>query len=253
MNEIGRLLDFPVASKGVGSSVQNDFVLPLVAACNLSPASNKYRNVEQVIEHLGGTYDPWTDTSEKKASGGGGTITNPCLRKIRNLILAVQSTNPSSDISGQPAQAIVGRVTPLTATTLDPETVQDERQRWDRALTVRKGSGQWRKAILDVFDGRCAVTGWDVPGALDAAHIIPYKGPSTNVLGNGLLLRSDVHSLFDKGLLTIGADEVVRLHESLQGTLAWPMDGTKARLPSHKDGGPDRDLLAWHAKNLAKS
>ena len=50
---------------------------------------------------------------------------------------------------------------------------------------------------MDAYGGRCAITGYDVEEALQAAHIVPYLGPQSNTVNNGLLLRADVHNLFD--------------------------------------------------------
>lgn len=84
MAAISRLLDIPKVSKGVGSSVYNDFVTPLTEAVGLRPRNyrNKYRRIEAVLRLLGEVYDPRSDTSEAAYSGGGGTITNAGLRKV---------------------------------------------------------------------------------------------------------------------------------------------------------------------------
>ena len=52
------------------------------------------------------------------------------------------------------------------------------------------------------YEGKCAVTGCDVPDVLQAAHIFPYMGPETNHPSNGLL-RADIHTLFDLGLIEL--------------------------------------------------
>ncbi len=50
---------------------------------------------------------------------------------------------------------------------------------------------------MDAYGGRCAVTNCDIEDVLEAAHISPYNGPSTDQVYNGLLLRTDIHTLFD--------------------------------------------------------
>jgi len=75
-----------------------------------------------------------------------------------------------------------------------------------RLAVVRQGQPKFRSELLRAYGGCCAVTGCDVPEALEAAHIDPYEGPMSNTLSNGVLLRSDVHSLFDLGLLGINPD-----------------------------------------------
>lgn len=80
----------------------------------------------------------------------------------------------------------------------------DDLRRWtlqERAL--REGQQQFRTALLLTRDPRCAVTGSAVEACLEAAHIRPYRGHHTNKASNGILLRADIHILFDRGLLRI--------------------------------------------------
>ena len=71
------------------------------------------------------------------------------------------------------------------------------------------GSSGFRAALLDAYRGRCAITGYDAAEALEAAHLRPYRGPESNVVSNGLLLRADIHTLFDLPLLAV--DPVARI------------------------------------------
>jgi predicted restriction endonuclease len=65
-----------------------------------------------------------------------------------------------------------------------------------------------------------------VPWVLEAAHIFPYRGPQTNHVTNGLLLRADLHVLFDLGLLRIDADSLtVELDPILNGTSYAELSG----------------------------
>ncbi len=83
----------------------------------------------------------------------------------------------------------------------DPASAADERERAMRAICIRRGQPAFRAILLAAYDGRCAVTGCDVEEVLEAAHISPYSGPSSDNVCNGLLLRADIHTLFDCGLL----------------------------------------------------
>ena len=69
----------------------------------------------------------------------------------------------------------------------------------------RRGQSVFRKQLLAAYNGQCAITRCDVEDVLEAAHIISYKGEETNHIGNGLLLRADIHTLFDLGLLAVDA------------------------------------------------
>ena len=74
----------------------------------------------------------------------------------------------------------------------------DERDACDKAFAEiirRRGQPKFRKALLRIYGGRCAITGCSVEAALEAAHVTPYRGERTNVPANGILLRSDIHTL----------------------------------------------------------
>ncbi len=79
----------------------------------------------------------------------------------------------------------------------------DERRINLSKLVIREGAAIFRKEQMKRWSGKCVATGCAVSPALDAAHIFRYLGRHTNRADNGLILRSDVHKLFDRGLITI--------------------------------------------------
>lgn len=94
------------------------------------------------------------------------------------------------------------------------ELAQDARERTLAEIAIRRGQPQFRAALLETYNRRCAVTGTADDAVLEAAHIMPYRGKQTNLVTNGLLLRSDIHTLFDRHLITVihdGTDYVVRV------------------------------------------
>jgi uncharacterized protein YjbI with pentapeptide repeats len=102
---------------------------------------------------------------------------------------------------------------------VDLESLKDERQRTNVARVRRKDQQKFREALKEAFEGKCAITFCDVERALDAAHIFPYRGPQTDCVWNGILLRLDLHRLFDSYLLTIDPVEgQVYLEESLMNS-----------------------------------
>jgi len=97
-----------------------------------------------------------------------------------------------------------------------PVSLDDARRRIETQIVARQGGKAFREEALKRFGGRCAVSGWDVSEVLEAAHIVPYLGEHTNRPDNALLLRSDIHTLFDRGLLAIDAGTLrVRLSSAL--------------------------------------
>ncbi|XIA63346.1 HNH endonuclease [Bradyrhizobium sp. TZ2] len=85
----------------------------------------------------------------------------------------------------------------------DASSRADQRQTEIAEVVRRRGQAKFRKNLLDAYKTKCAITGCDAAEALEAAHIAPYRGDHTDHIQNGLLLRADVHSLFDLGLISI--------------------------------------------------
>lgn len=85
----------------------------------------------------------------------------------------------------------------------DPKGQDDARARVLREVVQRRGQQTFRKALIAAYGGRCAITGCPVLPLLEAAHITPYLGPDTNAITNGLLLRADIHTLWDLGLMAV--------------------------------------------------
>ncbi|MBK9538811.1 MAG: HNH endonuclease [Flavobacteriales bacterium] len=84
------------------------------------------------------------------------------------------------------------------------------------ARRVRQGQGLFRKDPLVLYEGRCAISDFTPNAVVDAAHIVPYAETSDHDINNGLLLRADLHNLFDDGLLRI---EPVRMRVELSKEL----------------------------------
>lgn len=94
---------------------------------------------------------------------------------------------------------------------------QDTRERMQRAIRVRRGQTAFRKSLLKAYKGRCAISGCQLVDVLEAAHISPYRGVRDNDPSNGILLRADLHTLFDLNLLGIRPDgAVVHIHPDAQ-------------------------------------
>lgn len=96
-----------------------------------------------------------------------------------------------------------------TQKAFDPTGLVDARDRTLTSIVRRRGQGAFRKKLLKAYAGQCAVTGCTIEALLEAAHIVPYLGDDTNVVSNGLLLRADIHTLFDLGLLWIDPENLV--------------------------------------------
>ena len=79
-------------------------------------------------------------------------------------------------------------VAPYAEDEFDPENIQDAREKTARTIFIRRGQSKFRKKLIDAYEAKCAFSRCDALPALEAAHIIPYKGDNTNHVSNGLLL-----------------------------------------------------------------
>jgi putative restriction endonuclease len=119
----------------------------------------------------------------------------------------------------------------------------------------RVGQGSFRVVVTDAYDRRCAITGERTLPVLDAAHIKPYSVTGEHRVSNGLLLRSDLHRLFDRGYVTVRPDFKIqvsrRIREEFEnGRLYYAMDGSTLRLPSRREFRPDPMALEWHLEEV---
>lgn len=126
-------------------------------------------------------------------------------------------------------------------------------QRYGDAVMMkpRLGQGIFRIAVMDAYGHACAVTTEHSLPALEAAHIKPYSESGAHEVPNGLLLRSDIHRLFDKGYVGVTPDLrfVASSHlkaDYKNGRSYYPLDGQAIHLPKDPADHPDRLLLEWH-------
>lgn len=143
-----------------------------------------------------------------------------------------EATSPLT-VGASDDYSIVSSTVPEMAEPGPPMDLADARKRIDAQIVARQGGKAFRSEALSRFNGRCAISGWTVVEVLEAAHIVPYLGLHTNEPDNALLLRSDLHTLFDRGLLSIDPDtRRVKLAGSLVGGPYEAFAGAKIALPT---------------------
>lgn len=139
---------------------------------------------------------------------------------------------------------------------IEPEpAMASEGPRYREALTRQRiGQGTFRVLVTDTYQRACAITREKALPTLEAAHIRPYAEGGQHDVRNGLLLRSDVHRLFDAGYVTVTPEHRVEVSRRLEtefnnGAEYLAMHGREIWLP--KDGGarPEREFLEWHNEN----
>ncbi|WP_394678494.1 HNH endonuclease [uncultured Sphingobacterium sp.] len=80
---------------------------------------------------------------------------------------------------------------------------EDEREITERGIKLRRGQQKFRDSLLKRYNNTCIITGCKIVDILEAAHIRPYRVKNDNHPSNGLLLRADIHTLFDLNLIAI--------------------------------------------------
>jgi putative restriction endonuclease len=124
---------------------------------------------------------------------------------------------------------------------------------------VRVGQGSFRLLITDAYGRRCAVSGERTVPALEAAHIKPYAESGPHAIANGLLLRSDIHRLFDRGYLTVAEDYTVEVSRRIKeeyenGRDYYRYHGQKLEvLPARIQEQPGGGYLRWHNEHVYRA
>lgn len=132
-----------------------------------------------------------------------------------------------------------------------------ELPRFGKAQTIfpRLGQGAFRVIVTDSYKRQCALTGSHILHVLDAAHIRPYGKGGNHDPSNGLLLRQDVHTLFDRGYLTVTpefrAEISGRIKEEFDnGKEYYALHGESVQIPDQPGFKPSIDQLKWHNENV---
>jgi len=122
-------------------------------------------------------------------------------------------------------------------------------------VAARRGQGAFRLMVMDAYQRRCAVTGERTLPVLEAAHIRPFAERAKHEVRNGILMRSDVHRLYDRGLVTVEPDLTFRVSPSIErdyanGKIYYALDGKTIVAPSAREQRPDPEALAWHFERV---
>lgn len=136
--------------------------------------------------------------------------------------------------------------------------VADERPRYgpEYITHARLGQGAFRVVVLDAYKRQCAITGERVLPVLSVAHIKPFAKSGPNLITNGLLLRTDLHILFDRGYLTVSPKLVTEVSKRIKddfenGHNYYQMHGCKLHtVPDREEYYPDPKFIQWHNENV---
>lgn len=154
---------------------------------------------------------------------------NPRTKRLSDVVTARNAASVAAALrkygyDGPEQPADVVRWLQAQGEDIDTPVVETRKTARER----RPRQAAFRQALLRAYGGRCAVTGCDVEPALEAAHVADWQ--SENDPGAGILLRADLHSLLDAGLLVINRDYTVLSAPPYYGAL----EGTRLRLPKNR-------------------
>lgn len=168
-----------------------------------------------------------------------------------NSIVQGKTYDTQTTIGNELYQSVIER---MPRTSAEPVS---SGERYSTGLTKHRiGQGAFRVAVTDAYQRRCAITGEKTLPVLQAAHIKPYASGGEHLVTNGLLLRSDIHTLFDSGYVTIDPDFRFNVSSHLHDDYGNGKDYYKYHgermliLPDHLQERPSREFLQWHNENV---
>lgn len=126
----------------------------------------------------------------------------------------------------------------------------------EQIIKPRLGQGAFRVLVTEAYQRRCAITGEKTLPVLEAAHIKPYSQGGIHETNNGLLLRKDLHTLFDRGYITVTEDLHIEVSKRIKedygnGKEYYAFHGKElAILPDKLQERPSAQFLRWHNENV---
>lgn len=120
-----------------------------------------------------------------------------------------------------------------------------------REVRPRLGQGGFKALVHGAYRDQCSITGHKIRPTLQAAHILPVGKGGEHRLDNGLLLRSDVHTMFDRGYLGVDPEFKLRVSRRVRdefgnGDEFYEREGSIIALPERPIERPSSEFLTWH-------
>ena len=150
-------------------------------------------------------------------------------------------------------QQVQERMTLTNNSQLDSPKVFEPREKYGTPVSIlpRLGQGSFRIVVTDAYERKCAITGEKVLPVLVASHIRPYADGGTHDPQNGILLRSDLHTLFDRGYVTITNDYHFEVSKKIKedfnnGREYYAHHGKIINTPKQPNQAPGKEYLDWH-------
>jgi len=139
------------------------------------------------------------------------------------------------------------------------ESLEENSRYGSEYLTrARLGQGAFRITVMDAYNRKCSISGEKTLPVLQAGHIKPFSMSGPNKIKNGILLRSDIHRLFDDGYITITQELKVEVSNNIRrefenGREYYKFHGQNlVTLPDDQENRPNAEFLNWHNENIYK-
>ena len=238
---------------------------PLTLAWEAFGTKNGAQSLEEMRERV------WKYRNEQRQPGSEEIV--GCILLQQPFFFAEPDWIPVSDwaqsiVRGKSYDAAKGRGAEIWAEvqgrlhrTFVPDesvAVQTERYGKPQMNLPRLGQGAFRVIIADAYERSCALSSSHILPILEASHIRPYAQGGTHSPTNGLLLRQDIHTLFDSGYITVTPDYRVEVSKRIRqefsnGDDYYAMHGRQIRLPELEQLQPSKELLDWHNEKVFHS
>lgn len=197
----------------------------------------RIRAMRAIIEAAGGSWDQARHSSAVPGKQAGGNVRKEAFEDLWRFLHENQFLDGEDrpSVASDALQATGGGVLPP--------------HRWTyQHIRLRLGQPAFRQGLLAAYDGRCAITGTDIAETLEAAHITAHAKGGRMETPNGLLLRADLHTLFDLGLLAVDSSTwEVLIHPRIRAAGAsQDLHGRRLRLPTDPTDHPSRSALDEH-------
>lgn len=238
MRDIAEILGSEVISPTRGSSIPRIFFSDVASHLGIPQIGTMPELARRIIEfaHL-----EWHDdfSSELAPSGGGGTVTALGLLQIKNAVLVWKGL-PQIPL---PQEIIFEEWEPA----LDWEIIRSKLPREETDRLIRPGASDFRDLVLNEYGCICAISGCSSKEVIEIAHIVPYHGEQSDEVQNAIPLRSDLHALFDCGMLKVNysyqkKDFEVQIHENVIRDYE-EFNGVTLKLPKDKTSQPSKKAL----------
>jgi hypothetical protein len=119
-----------------------------------------------------------------------------------------------------------------------------------REVLQRTGQTKFRETIRSAYNDICAISGTTEPTALVAAHIQPVKSKGRHSVNNGMLLRADIHNMFDSGLISVDGKYRIHISSLVSDQRYVKLKGRKLHLPHDRKRWPSSQVLKQHFEQI---